>query len=107
MDSALPLSVRRLAPHGGVSSSAACDGVTSSLRASLHRGLTRVPSQGGALDVALQVASSSGGRRMRGLISFFLSGVRPSEELVAGAFGGGRGWSAGGRLVLVVIDVVR
>jgi hypothetical protein len=83
--------------HGGISSSAACDGgATSSLRACLLCEPARVPSRGGALGAALQATSSSGGRGMHGLASFFLGGVRPSEELVVGAFGGGRGRSAGG-----------
>jgi hypothetical protein len=98
MDLMLPSSMRCPATCGG--------GATSSLRVGLLHGLARVPSWGGALGAALQAASSSGGRRMHGLIDFFLGGVRPSEELVVGAFGGGRERSAGGQLVLVGAGVV-
>jgi hypothetical protein len=107
MDLTLPSSVRHLAACGGGSNSVACgDDITSSLRAGLLREPARVPSRGGALGVALQAASSSGGRGMRGFTGFFLGGVWPSEELVGGAFGCGQEQSAGGWLVLVGAGVV-
>jgi hypothetical protein len=71
------------------------------LRAGLLHGPARVPSRGGVLSVALQATSSSGRRGMGGLTGFFLGGVQPSDELVVGAFVGGRERFAGGRLVLV------
>jgi hypothetical protein len=100
MDLALPSSVRRPAARDGVYNSAACGGgVTSSLRAGLLRGPARIPYWGGVLGAALQAASSNGGRGVHGLAGFFLGGVRPSEVLVVGAFGGGqerfRRWAVG------------